>query len=183
MHMSGLFASSLVMLLIAAVAYFISLATTSWSTSGKDLAFGIWNFCYLHLMDGENRLTCLPNKADFSMAAQAFSILAVMCYAVSFLLYLAYIVFPSLSKSRPITMGLCLLSFCVVCLQIMTMIVYGVKVGEYFRKVELRHFSHNLESLSISWSFAFAIVSTLVGTAAGVCTFIELRNITIEDLL
>lgn len=70
-----------------------------------------------------------------------------------------------------------------VCLQIMTMIVYGVKVGEYFRKVELRHFNHHLDSLSISWSFAFAIVSTLVGTAAGVCTFIELRNITIEDLL
>ncbi|XP_041359266.1 uncharacterized protein LOC121375730 [Gigantopelta aegis] len=184
MHMSSHFTASLALLLIAAIMYLVALATTSWSSSGEELTFGIWEFCFWDIEDEKKKWKCLTSKADFTMAAQAFSILAVMCYAVAFLLYLAYIIFPTLSKSRPITMGLCLLGFCVVCLQIMTTIVYGVKVGDYFRKVEIRYFTHQLkESLMISWSFAFAIVSTLMATASGICTFLELRNITLEDLV
>ena len=49
--------------------------------------------------------------SDFSLAAQVFSMLAVLCYAVSFLLFLAYIVFHSLGRSRTLTMSLCLLAF------------------------------------------------------------------------
>lgn len=69
-----------------------------------------------------------------------------------------------------------------VCLQIMTMIVYGVKVEQYFRRVEVVHFHRYLEPLNIAWSFAFAILSTLIATAAGVCTFLELRNIALADM-
>ncbi|KAK7491929.1 hypothetical protein BaRGS_00016775, partial [Batillaria attramentaria] len=111
MLMSGHFAASLAMLLIAAIFYLVAIGTNSWSTSGQVLTFGLWKFC----MDteGKKEWRCVPNKTDFSLAAQAFSMLAVLCYAVSFLMYLAYIVFPSLGRSRPVTMALCLLGFSV----------------------------------------------------------------------
>nr|KAG5703267.1 hypothetical protein BaRGS_034178 [Batillaria attramentaria] len=305
MLMSGHFAASLAMLLIAAIFYLVAIGTNSWSTSGQVLTFGLWKFC----MDteGKKEWRCVPNKTDFSLAAQAFSMLAVLCYAVSFLMYLAYIVFPSLGRSRPVTMALCLLGFSVVprggvckfqinfyiaddiqrrqtteycpqhpeeelramdadkdgkvfavlddcvahllvyrygdkqpfatynaggaafdprdvcfceiggrerlivadcqsdslhvldvrkhslefhrgkhtaimCLQIMTMIVYGVKVEQFFKRVEVIHFQRLLDPLTIAWSFAFAIVSSIIATAAGICTFLELRNIALEDL-
>lgn len=180
MMMSGHFAASLAMLLLAAIFYLVAVGTNSWSTSGQVLTFGLWKFCVD--TEGKKEWRCLPIKTDFSLAAQAFSMLAVLCYAVSFLIYLAYIVFPSLGRSRPVTIALCLLGFSVVCLQIMTMIVYGVKVEHFFKRVEVIHFQRYLDPLNIAWSFAFAIVSSIVATAAGVCTFLELRNIALEDL-
>lgn len=178
--MSGQFAASLAMLLVAAILYLVAVGTNSWSVSGRELTLGLWKFC----MDttGNKVWTCLQNKTDFSLAAQAFSMLAVLCYAVSFLMYLAYIVFPSLGKSRALTMALCLLGFSIVCLQMMTMIVYGVKMEQLYKRVEVRHFQNGLDSLTIAWSFAFAIVSTIIATAAGVCTFLELRSIALDDL-
>ncbi|KAL8625728.1 hypothetical protein ACOMHN_044003 [Nucella lapillus] len=181
MMMSGRFATSLAMLLVAAVLYLVAIGTNSWSASGQALTLGLWKFCMD--LQGDRTWRCLPNKTDFSMAAQAFSMLAVLCYAVSFLLYLAYIVFPSLTKSRPLTMALCLLGFSVVCLQMMAMMVYGVKMEQLFRRVERRYFMHHLEPLTLAWSFAFAIVSSIIATAAGVCTFLELRNMALIDLM
>ena len=40
----------------------------------------------------------------------------------------------------------------------------------------------HLDPLTIAWSFAFAIVSSIIATVAGVCTFLELRNIALDDL-
>lgn len=64
----------------------------------------------------------------------------------------------------------------------MTMIVYGVKMEQFFKRVEVIHFHRYLEPLNIAWSFAFAILSSIVATAAGVCSFLELRNIAIADM-
>ena len=72
---------------------------------------GVITITYLYDVDNDR----IPDDdyavSDFSLAAQAFSMLAVLCYAVSFLMYLAYIVFPSLGRSRSVTMALCLLGF------------------------------------------------------------------------
>ncbi|XP_070194499.1 epithelial membrane protein 3-like [Littorina saxatilis] len=180
MLMSGHFAASLAMLLIAAILYLVAIGTSSWSTSRQELSLGLWRFCMD--IEGDKTWTCLPNNTDFSMAAQAFSMLAVLCYVVSFLMYLAYIVFPSLSKSRPLTMALCLLVFSIVCLQLMAMIVYGVKMEELHSRAESVHFMQHLHALNIAWSFAFAIVSSIIATASGVCTFLELRNVHLDEL-
>jgi hypothetical protein len=64
----------------------------------------------------------------------------------------------------------------------MTMIVYGVKMEQLYKRLEIRHFHRHLEPLTIAWSFAFAIVSSIIATAAGVCTFLELRNIALDEL-
>ena len=64
----------------------------------------------------------------------------------------------------------------------MTMIVYGVKMEQLYRRAERVHFMRHLDPLTIAWSFAFAIVSSIIATVAGVCTFLELRNIALDDL-
>ncbi|XP_076440738.1 uncharacterized protein LOC143280093 [Babylonia areolata] len=189
MMMSGRFAASLAMLLAAAVLYLVAIGTHSWAASGQGvLTLGLWKFCMQLQGPGQGQSDlhhtwrCLPNKTDFSLAAQAFSMLAVLCYAVSFLLYLACIVLPSLARSRPLTMALCLLGFSVVCLQMMTMMVYGVKMDQLFRRVERVYFMRHLDPLTLASSFTFAIISSVLATAAGICTFLELRNLTLDDL-
>ncbi|KAL5016935.1 hypothetical protein ScPMuIL_006524 [Solemya velum] len=181
LKMSVQFALSLAVLILAAITYFVSLATTNWSASGQVLRMGIWEFCVMN--DGNGSWKCFPCIAEFSMAAQAFSILSVMCYACAFVLYFLYLIFPTLHKSRPLMMGLCLICFSVVSLQIMTMVVYGVKVRQYYFKIERKYFSALLEPLYMSWSFAFAIVSTILSTVAGICTFVELRNIALTAIV
>ncbi|KAK6171981.1 hypothetical protein SNE40_018394 [Patella caerulea] len=183
MNHSGQFVISLILLLLAAAGYLVALATTSWSISGQLLVFGLWQYCFLDTKpDGEKIWKCLTNNTDFTMVSQAFSILAVMCYFVAFLLYMASVLLSSLHRCRPMIMALCLLTFCIVSLQIMSMVVFGVKIGHYFKKLEDKHFDISLEPLTISWSSTIGIISNILATAAGVCLFLELRNVAMEEL-
>lgn len=172
---------SFFVLILAAACYVTSLVIGVWVESGGMLTFGIWKFCIQDILK-QSSWECKVNLSDFNMAAQTFSILAIMCYICGLFLYIVYLSCQSLHKSRPITMGLCLLSFSVVTLQIMTMVVFGVKVHQQFEEIGDKYFTEPPAPLRVSWSFTAAIVSTILATISGVCTSIEMRNITIDEL-
>ncbi|XP_064605362.1 uncharacterized protein LOC135470384 [Liolophura sinensis] len=181
MQVSPTFAASLALFLMSAVLFMAALGTRSWARSGQRLTIGLWDYCANTQGQGDREWDCFSNYTEFTMATQAFSILAVVCYVSAFLLYLIYMMFPSLHQSRAATIGICLLGFSIVSLQIMAMIVFGVKVPEYFELLSRRHFTRIVNDLVVSWSFGLTIVSTLLGTVAGVCVFLELRNITMPE--
>lgn len=172
---------SFFVLTLAAACYVTSLVIGVWVESGGMMTFGIWKHCVKDYLK-QSTWKCKVNLSDFNMAAQTFSILAIMCYICGLFLYIVYLSCQSLHKSRPITMGLCLLSFSVVTLQIMTMVVFGVKVTQQFEEVSEAHFSDSPAALRVSWSFTAAIVSTILATISGICMSIEMRNISIVDL-
>lgn len=58
LKMSVQFALSLAVLILAAITYFVSLATTNWSASGQVLKMGIWEFCVMN--DGNGSWKCYP---------------------------------------------------------------------------------------------------------------------------
>ena len=64
----------------------------------------------------------------------------------------------------------------------MTLIVYAIKNGELFRKVEKDYFNEKLEPLFVSWSYAFSLGSTILATASGSLLFVEYRNIVYQAL-
>ncbi|ESP01311.1 hypothetical protein LOTGIDRAFT_157489 [Lottia gigantea] len=182
MEQSIKFIISLICLLLAAGFYFVALATSYWSV-GRLLIFGLWQYCYVSVETViVKNWKCHPNNTDFTMSAQIFSILAVMCYLVAFLLFMISAFIPSKNKSRPVIMTICLLTFCIVSLQIMSMVVFAVKINEYFRKIQNKHFENEFETVTISWSFVIGIVSNVICTVSGVCIFVDLRNLAIDEL-
>ena len=64
----------------------------------------------------------------------------------------------------------------------MTLIVYGVKNGELFRKVKRDYFAEELEPLFVSWAYAFSVASTLIATSSGSLLFMEYKNIVYQAL-
>ena len=56
---------------------------------------------------------CFGSIPDFSVAVQAFSILAAMGYACAFVLFILYMLFEILHKSRPLVIGMAFIVFCI----------------------------------------------------------------------
>ena len=56
---------------------------------------------------------CFGSFPDFSVAVQAFSILAAMGYACAFVLFILYMLFEILHKSRPLVIGMSFIVFCI----------------------------------------------------------------------
>lgn len=179
-RMSVYFVASLAVLVLSAVAFFISLISTNWSASGQELKMGIWDFCIFPKQNAT--WSCYPSNTDFSVAVQAFSILASTGYACAFVLYILFIIFETLHKSRPLIIGMSFIVFCIVCLQIMTLIVYALKNRELYRKVEKQYFRHDLDPLYVSWSYAFSLVATIIATASGCLLFVEFKNISFQAI-
>lgn len=64
----------------------------------------------------------------------------------------------------------------------MTLVVYGAKNRDLYFKIKRDYFQDSLDPLFLSWSFYFAIVSTILATVSGVLLFIEFRNLTYESI-
>ncbi|XP_052774084.1 uncharacterized protein LOC128212803 [Mya arenaria] len=175
------FIASFTVLLIATVSFIVSMATKNWSASGASMKMGLWDFCVKRVDSAA--WECFPVNTDFSVATQAFSILAAMCYACLFVLYFLCVVFPALHKARPLVIAMCLAAFATVSLQIMTLVVYATKNRELYSKIEKNYFPGvGLEELYLSWSYYFAIISTLMSTVTGALLFVEFKNLTFKSL-
>ena len=59
-RMSVYFAASMAILVLAAVAFFISLISTNWSASGQELKMGLWDFCIHPKQNGS--WSCFPSN-------------------------------------------------------------------------------------------------------------------------
>uniref|UniRef100_A0A0L8HP53 Uncharacterized protein n=1 Tax=Octopus bimaculoides TaxID=37653 RepID=A0A0L8HP53_OCTBM len=168
-------------LILAGLCYVTSQVTDVWMESDGLLSLGVWSFCVFST--DTHSWSCEINFSGFNMASQTFSILALLCYLNAFFLYTLSMACRSLQKCRPIITGISCLVFFIVSLQIMTMIVFSVKVHHHTDDVTELHLGKDEKRLPLrlSWSFTAAIVSTILSTISGVCISIELRNIIVDE--
>lgn len=64
----------------------------------------------------------------------------------------------------------------------MALVVYGAKNRDLYLKIEQDYFQTPLDQLFLSWSFYFAIVSTILATVSGVLLFVEFKNLAYETI-
>ncbi|KAL4235506.1 hypothetical protein ACF0H5_003904 [Mactra antiquata] len=172
--------AAIALITLGALSYVIAMATKNWSASGYRMKMGLWDFCVNEVKN--NTWSCFPVNTEFSVATQAFSILAAMCYCCLAVLYVLYFLFSGLQKSRALIIGTCLIAFAVVSLQIMTLIVYGTKHGDLYHTIDEEHFKNTLDVLYLSWSYYFAIVSTILATVSGVLLFLEFKHLAYQTI-
>ena len=81
-RMSVYFVASLAVLVLAAVAFFISLTSTNWSASGQQLKMGIWDFC-IHPRQNTT-WSCYPANAGEPLQFRRLALISVRIKCSSF---------------------------------------------------------------------------------------------------
>lgn len=89
-RMSVYFVASWALLVLAAVAFFISVVSTNWSASGQQLKMGIWDFC-IHPRKNST-WSCYPaNTGKYHTYTPIIDTSSRICQSQQFLLHLELI--------------------------------------------------------------------------------------------
>ncbi|XP_063426371.1 uncharacterized protein LOC134710103 [Mytilus trossulus] len=165
-------------LYVSALMFVIAVSTNEWFLCGTKVKTGIWNICLFQ--PASNHWKCDSFKSDFAVAVQAFSVMCIFGYVLTVVFLIIFIKCPTSSSTMfSLTLSLCLLCLSIACLQMMTMIVYAIKVKDSIIDVIRMNFSQH--SSSMSWSFGLALISVVMTTVSAVLAFSEIRKITGGD--